>query len=111
MTNLDKLPAGKLSKVFGRRMTIEEYFRDLKSKRNGFDLRLTMTRDSDRLGRFLLILALAYILLVAIGLGVSKVFRPSQWCWNNRVGSVVFSRSVKQCCTSVCRLLAHYYEV
>jgi len=90
MTNLDKLPAGKLSKVFGRRMTIEEYFRDLKSKRNGFALRLTMIRDSDRLGRFLLILAVAYILLVAIGLHASKVFRPSQWCSNNRVGQCSF---------------------
>jgi len=57
MTNLDKLPAGKLSKVFGRRMTIEEYFRDLKTKRNGFALRLTMIKDSERLSRFLLILA------------------------------------------------------
>ena len=90
MTNLDKLPAGKLSKVFGRRMTIEEYFRDLKSKRNGFALRMTMIKDSDRLGRFLLILAVAYILLVAIGLHASKVFRPSQWCSNNRVGQCSF---------------------
>lgn len=90
MTNLDKLPAGKLSKVFGRRMTIEQYFRDLKSKRNGFALRLTMIKDSDRLGRFLLILAVAYILLVAIGLHASKAFRPSQWCSNNRVGQCSF---------------------
>jgi len=90
MTNLDKLPVGKLSKVFGRRMTIEQYFRDLKSKRNGFGLRLTMIKDSDRLGRFLLILAVAYILLVAIGLHASKVFRPSQWCSNNRAGQCSF---------------------
>lgn len=85
MTNLDKVPAKKLTKIFGRRMTIEQYFRDNKSKRNGFALRLTEIMDSDRLSRFLLILALAYILLVTIGLYASKVFHPRQWCSNNRV--------------------------
>jgi len=85
MTNIDKLPAKKLTKVFGKRMSIEEYFRDTKSKRNGFALRLTLIKDSARLSRFLLILAFAYILLVMIGLYASKRFRPSQWCSNNRV--------------------------
>lgn len=85
MTNVQKLPAKKLAKVFGKRMSIEEYFRDAKSKRNGFALRLTMIRDSERLSRFLLILALAYILLVTIGLYASKKFRSGQWCSNNRV--------------------------
>jgi len=86
MTNLDKLRASKLSKIFGRRMSIEQYFRDTKNKRNGLALRLTMIKSSERLSRFLLILALAYILLVTIGLYVQKRFRPSQWCSNNRVG-------------------------
>lgn len=85
MTNVEKLTAKKLSKVFGKRMSIEEYFRDAKSKRNGFALRLTLIKDSERLSRFLLILALAYILLVTIGLYASKRFRPRQWCSNNRV--------------------------
>lgn len=85
MTNLDKLPAKKLAKVFGKRMSIEEYFRDAKSKRNGFALRLTLIKDSQRLGRFLLILALAYILLVTIGLYATKKFNPRQWCSNNRI--------------------------
>ncbi len=84
MTNVEKLPARKLSKIFGKRMSIEEYFRDAKSKRNGFALRLTLIKDSERLSRFLLILALAYILLVTIGLYATKRFRPRQWCSNNR---------------------------
>jgi hypothetical protein len=92
MTNVEKLPARKLSKVFGKQMSIEEYFRDTnrqdglrQSKRNGFALRLTLIKDSERLSRFLLILALAYILLVTIGLYATKRFRPRQWCSNNRV--------------------------
>lgn len=90
MTNLEKVPAKKLTKVFGKRMSIEEYFRDAKSKRNGFALRLTLIKDSNRLSRFLLILALAYILLTMIGLYMRKHFRPSQWCSNNRVGECSF---------------------
>lgn len=85
MTNIPKLPAKKLAKVFGKRMSIEQYFRDAKNKRNGFALRLTLIKDSERLSRFLLILALAYILLVTIGLYASKKFDPRQWCSNNRV--------------------------
>jgi len=84
MTNVEKIPAKRLAKVFGKRMSIEEYFRDAKSKRNGFALRLTLIKDSERLSRFLLILALAYILLMSIGLYAFKKFRPGQWCSNNR---------------------------
>ena len=84
MTDDKQLRAKALSKVFGRRMTIEEYFRDTKSKRNGFALRLTQIKDSERLSRFLLILAFAYILLVTVGLHASKRFRSGQWCSNNR---------------------------
>ena len=86
MTNLEKIRAKRLTEVFCKRMSIEEYFRDAKNKRNGFALRLSMIKDSERLSRFLLILALAYILLVTIGLYMHKRFRPSWWCSNNRVG-------------------------
>lgn len=67
-------------------MSIEEYFRDVKNKRNGFALRLIQIQDSQRLSRFLLILALAYLLLVTVGLYASERFRPGRWCSNNRVG-------------------------
>ena len=84
MTNLEKLRAKQLSVIFGRRMTIEEYFRDAKSKRNGFALRLTLIKDSQRLSRLLLILALAYILLSSIGSYCRVRFRSGRWCSNNR---------------------------
>jgi hypothetical protein len=86
MTDEEHLKAQVLSKIFARRMSIEEYFRDAKSRRNGFALRLIQIKDSQRLSRFLLILAWAYILLVTVGLYASERFRPSQWCSNNRIG-------------------------
>lgn len=86
MTDEDRLNAPALSTVFARRMSIEEYFRDAKSKRNGFALRLIQIKDSQRLSRFLLILTWAYILLVTVGLYASARFRPGQWCSNNRPG-------------------------
>jgi len=90
MTNLERLGAKQLSVIFGRRMTIEEYFRDTKSKRNGFALRLTLIKDSQRLSRLLLILALAYVLLVAVGFYCRRRFRPRRWCSNNRENECSF---------------------
>lgn len=84
MTSLTGLGALPLTKVFAKRMTIEAYFRDAKSKRNGLALRLTLVRSPERLGRLLLILAVIYLLLVMIGLGASKRYRPGRWCSNNR---------------------------
>lgn len=90
MTNLPKLQAKRLSQIYGRRMTIEEYFRDCKSKRNGYALRLTMIGDRQRLERLLLILAMAYWLLLAIGLYARKTFPPSRWCTNKRPNECSF---------------------
>jgi hypothetical protein len=86
MTNLPRLGAIRLTKIFARRMTIEEYFRDTKSQRNGFALRLTMIRSPERLTRLLLILALIYLLLLVIGWYAVTRFRPGRWCSNNRPG-------------------------
>jgi hypothetical protein len=86
MTDLPRLQARRLAKIFGHRMTIEEYFRDMKSKRNGFGLRLTLIGDPQRLARFLLVLAMAYLLLVAIGLHAATRYRSGVWCSTNRAG-------------------------
>ncbi len=84
MTSLPRLGALKLSRIYAHRMTIEEYFRDTKSLRNGFAMRLTMIHDPQRLARMLLILAMAYLLLVMVGLYASGHFRSGQWCSTNR---------------------------
>jgi len=73
-----------LTTLYGKRMTVEELFRDGKSKRNGFALRHTKLTRAERFDRLLLILALAYWLLVGVGLVARQRFRPSAWCSSNR---------------------------
>jgi hypothetical protein len=82
MTDLPRSPLA-LSELYGKRMTIEELFRDGKNRRNGWALRNTKITKADRLDRLLLILALAYILLVGIGLIARQRYRPSMWCNSN----------------------------
>jgi hypothetical protein len=73
----------KLTLLYGRRMTIEELFRDDKDRRNGMALRDTQVTKADRIDRLLLILALAYWLLVGLGLLARQRFRPGPWCSSN----------------------------
>jgi len=84
MTNLSRIQARKIARIYGHRMTIEEYFRDVKSKRNGFALRLSLIQNPRRLERWLLILAWIYWLLVAVGLEASKHYSPKLWSANSR---------------------------
>jgi len=83
MTDLDQSPL-RLSELYGKRMTVEELFRDDKNRRNGFALRNTQIQRADRIDRLLLILALAYILLVGIGLRAQQQYAPATWCSSNR---------------------------
>ena len=76
--------AHQLCNLYGRRMTIEQLFRDDKSKRNGWSLRDTKITRPERLDRLLLILAIAYLLLCGIGLIAKTQFTPSAWCSTNR---------------------------
>ena len=76
--------AHQLCKLYGRRMTIEQLFRDDKNKRNGWSLRDTKITRPDRLDRLLLILAIAYLLLCGVGLLARQQFKPSAWCSTNR---------------------------
>jgi hypothetical protein len=76
--------ARQLCNLYGRRMTIEQLFRDDKSKRNGWSLRDTQITKPDRIDRLLLILAIAYLLLCGVGLIAKQQFTPSAWCSTNR---------------------------
>jgi hypothetical protein len=76
--------AHQLCKLYGQRMTIEQLFRDDKSKRNGWSLRDTRITRPDRIDRLLLILAIAYLLLCGVGLIAKRHFTPSAWCSTNR---------------------------
>jgi len=75
--------AVQLTALYGKRMTVEELFRDGKSRRNGFALRQTQVKEPRRLDRLLLIVALAYLLLVGLGLVARQRHRPGFWCSSN----------------------------
>lgn len=85
MTDLHR-PAHELVTLYAKRMQIEQFFRDAKSKRNGWSLRDTGLRRPERLDRLILILALAYLLLVGLGLCAAGRFRSGKWASNNREG-------------------------
>jgi hypothetical protein len=78
--------AEALCQLYGRRMSVEELFRDHKSRRNGLALRDTRIQKAERFDRFLLVLALAYVLLIGLGLQARPDFDPSAWCTNRRAG-------------------------
>jgi hypothetical protein len=83
MTDLDGR-AERTCELYGRRMSIEELFRDLKGRRNGQSLRDTRIGHADRFDRFLLAVALAHILLVGLGLKARLDYDASAWCTNRR---------------------------
>lgn len=78
MTDLNGT-AAELCTLYGRRMTIEQLFRDHKSKRNGWSLRDTQITLPERLDRLLLILAIAYLLLCGLGLIARATWSPAAW--------------------------------
>jgi hypothetical protein len=82
MTDLDRDPRS-LSRLSGKRMTVEELFRDDKNRRNGWSVRDVQMSDAGRFDRLLLILALAYILLVGLGLRARRRYRAGMWCSSN----------------------------
>jgi hypothetical protein len=84
MTDLPRLRPKTLARFYGRRMTIEEYFRDLKSRRQGWGLRMIQIRRPERLARLLLVLAIAYLILLALGRYARVHYPPREYASNNR---------------------------
>ena len=82
--------AQQLCNLYGKRMTIEQLFRDNKSKRNGWSLRDTQITTPDRLDRLLLILAIAYLLLCGIGVMARATCRSSAWSSASKDASSLF---------------------
>lgn len=80
----DRWTACRITDLYARRMSIEQLFRDGKNKRHGWSLRDTQLSDPDRLDRLILVLALAYLLLIGVGLIATKNYRPGAWSSNNR---------------------------
>lgn len=76
----------QLVRLYGRRMEIEQSFRDKKNVNNGWHLRKMRVKTSKALDRLLLILAIAYMILCGIGLYALGHLEPRLWCSNNRQG-------------------------
>jgi hypothetical protein len=62
-----KLPPANVVKLYGRRFTIEEGFRDAKDLRFGMGLSSARLKDADRRDRLLLVSAMAVALLTLLG--------------------------------------------
>lgn len=66
-TNLADTSAAAIARLYGRRFTIEETFRDQKDLRFGMGLRQTRIRKPARRDRLLMLLAVAQALLTLLG--------------------------------------------
>jgi hypothetical protein len=73
-----------ISDLYALRFDIEELFRDAKNEHLGWSLSKTRVTRADRLDRLILIAALAYVLLMAIGLWCRDHLDPRRWCTNRR---------------------------
>lgn len=79
VTDLSKGTAIELTELYGKRMGVEEFFRDAKSVRNGLALRHTQVTRADRFDRLVLVLVLAYLLLTGLGLRAMAEYRAGEW--------------------------------
>lgn len=67
------LRAGEIAKLYGKRFTIEETFRDQKDMHFGMGLRATHIRKAERRDRLLLLAALAQVLLTLLGAAAEEI--------------------------------------
>jgi hypothetical protein len=67
VTNLWDAPRKEIIRIYGFRFRVEEYFRDLKDLRGGFQLRDRKATEPARLARLLAVAAIAYLLVTAAG--------------------------------------------
>jgi hypothetical protein len=79
VSDLSKGDAIGLTELYGKRMGVEEFFRDAKSVRNGLALRHTQVKKADRFDRLILVLVLAYLLLTGLGLRALREHRAGEW--------------------------------
>lgn len=71
-TSLQTVSAVRIATAYGKRMQIEQSFRDLKSGRYGCALRYSLTRGATRMGVLLLLHALASFVAWLYGLAASQ---------------------------------------
>ncbi len=72
-TTLRDKPTAEILRIYGKRMSIEESFRDAKDLHFGMGLSATHIRDAERRDRLLLLVAIAVALLTLLGAASEKV--------------------------------------
>ena len=72
-TSRSDLPASAIVKLYGKRFTIEENFRDTKDLRFGMGLSSTHVRDPERRDRLLLLSAIASTLISLLGAAGERI--------------------------------------
>jgi hypothetical protein len=81
-TSRDDLPAAEIVRLYGRRFSIEETFRDQKDRRFGLGLYYTHLGDPGRRDRMLLVLVLACLIATLLGaagerIGLDRLLRAN----------------------------------
>jgi hypothetical protein len=82
VTNYTNVTAAMIVRLYGKRFTIEEGYRDLKDDRYGMGLKATHINDPGRRDRLLLIAAIATVLLTLLGaagesLGMDRMLKAN----------------------------------
>lgn len=95
--------AEQLTRLYSKRMSIEETFRDCKSVRSGFSLSSTQIQTAEYFDRLLLAVSLALILLCGLGLKAKAIYPPSYWSSNNRKN--------EQSVLSIARRMLHQAQI
>ena len=99
VTDLGKKSAVALTELYGKRMGIEEFFRDARSARNGFALRHTQVQKAERFDRLAPVLVLAYLRLGGLGLRALEWLGAGAWSSTDRgrpCSAAVAGRTVKR---------------
>ncbi|MBU1240789.1 IS4 family transposase [Myxococcota bacterium] len=71
-TSRSDLTASQITKLYGRRFTIEETFRDIKDHRFGMGLSMTSIKDPGRRDRLLFLAAMSHVLFTMLGMASER---------------------------------------
>jgi hypothetical protein len=72
-TSLKDQPSGSIVRLYGRRFTIEETFRDLKDPRYGLGMHSIHVSRTDRRDRLIMLFAIAHALLTLLGAASEQI--------------------------------------
>jgi hypothetical protein len=108
-TSRDDLPADEIIRLYGKRFSIEETFRDQKDRRFGLGLYYTQLGDPGRRDRMLLVLALAHLIATLLGaagesIGLDRLLRANTV--KNRRTHSLFRQGYEYLCGVIDRMLA-----